>query len=104
MLKNGVKYVKMTIYGAPISTQRYQLQIYGCSTMKPNMSTVFSCNMSLKQVLVWSVDKDMLKNGVKYKKKQFMEPILLRMGINCRFMVIAEWNILCQQHHISIQA
>ena len=66
MLKNGVKYVKMTIYGAPISTQRYQLQIYGCSTMKPNMSTVFSCNMSLKQVLVWSVDKDMLKNGVKY--------------------------------------
>ena len=66
MLKNGVKYVKMTIYGAPFSTQRYQLQIYGCSTMKPNMSTVFSCNMSLKQVLVWSVDKDMLKNGVKY--------------------------------------
>ena len=59
----------MTIYGAPISTQRYQLQIYGCSTMKPNMSTVFSCNMSLKQVLVWSVDKDMLKNGVKYLKK-----------------------------------
>ena len=90
MLKNGVKYVKMTIYGAPISTQRYQLQIYGCSTMKPNMSTVFSYNMSLKQVLVWSVDKDMLKNGVKYFKMSIYGTPFQRRGINCRFMVVAQ--------------
>ena len=61
MLKNGVKYFKMTIYGAPFSMQRYQLQIYGCSTMTPNMSTAFSCNMNINQVLVWPVEKDMLK-------------------------------------------
>ena len=103
MLKNGVKYFKMTIYGAPFSMQRYQLQIYGCSTMTPNMSTAFSCNMNLKQVLVWPVEKDMLKNGVNYlKKKQFMEPPLLHMGINCRSMVVAEWNLSCQQHPVLI--
>ena len=37
--------------------------------MKPNISTAFSCNMNLKQVLVWPVEKDMLKNRVKYFKK-----------------------------------
>ena len=73
MLKNGIEYFKMTIYGAPFSTQRYQLQIYDCSTITPNISTAFSCNMNLKQALVWPVEKDMLKNGVKYLKMTIYE-------------------------------
>ena len=68
MLKNGVKYKKKTIYGAPFTTYGYQLQIYGCSRMEPIMSTASCFNMSLKQLLVCPVDKDFLKNGIKYLK------------------------------------
>ena len=96
MLKNGVKYLKTTIYGAPFSIQRYQLKIYGYSTIKSNISTASSCNTSLKQLLVWPVDKYMLKNGVKYHKIPIYGAPLLRMGINCRFMVVGEWNVILQ--------
>ena len=44
----------------------------------------------------------MLKNGVKYKKKQFMELPLLYMGIDCRFIVVAESNLSCEQHPVLI--
>ena len=66
--KNGIKYPKMPIYGAPFTMYGYQLQIYGCRRMESNMSTASCFNMSLKQLLVWPVENDMLKNGVKYLK------------------------------------
>ena len=90
---------KMPIYGAPFTMYGYQLQIHGCRRMESNMSTASCFNMSLKQLLVWPVEKDMLKNGVKYKKKkQFIEPPSLCMGIDCRFLVVAESNLSCEQH------
>ena len=36
--------------------------------MEPNMSTACCYNMSLNYLLVWPLDKDMLKHGVKYLK------------------------------------
>ena len=46
----------------------------------------------------------MLKNGVKYKKKQFMEPHLLCIGIDYRFIVVAESNLSCEQRPALIWA
>ena len=74
MLKNGVKYFKIPIYGAPFTTYGYQLQIFGCSRMEPNTSIVSNCNKSLKQLLVQSVDRYILKNGVKYLKISIYGP------------------------------
>ena len=74
----------------------------GCSTMEPNKSTAFSYNMSLKQVLVWSVDKDMLKNGVKNLKMPIYGVPLQHRGINYQFMVLGEPNLTCPQFPVVI--
>ena len=75
---------------------RYQLKIYGYSTIKSNISTAYSCNTSLEQLLVWPVDKYMLKNGVKYHKIPIYGAPLLHIGMNYRFMVAGEWNVILQ--------
>ena len=67
-----------------------------------NMSTAFSCNMSLKQLLVWSVDKDILKNGVKNLKMLIYGAPLQHRGINYQFMVLGEPNLTCPQFPVVI--
>ena len=68
MLKNGVKYFEIPIFGAPFSTYSYQPQIYGYISMEINMPMAPCCDMCLNQLLVWPVVTDILKNGVKNLK------------------------------------
>ena len=96
MLKNEVKYFEIPNYGAPFTTYGYQLQIYGCSRMEPNMSMAFCCNISLNQLLVWQVDKDMLKNGVENLEIPIYEAPFTPYWYQLQIMVVGEWNLIFQ--------
>ena len=53
--------------------------------MKPKISAVFSYNINLKYVLVWPVENNMLKKGVKYLKITIYGAHFQHKGINCKF-------------------